>query len=73
MKKYTVKYMMYCADEEHEIEVEATSKCDAYTKATFEEIPNANDGDHPYSAWVDRVEYRNGRIQYFNTCDGLAY
>ena len=73
MKKYTVCYHIsghWSISEE--IEVEAESAPEAYDKAFYEAIPE-KEGHTPFSAWVDRVTYKNGRVHYFNTCSGLAY
>ena len=72
MKAYLVKYRTYMTGEEKEIEVLARSAAEAYEKAMFELIP-ARDGALPYSAWVQSVTFSNGRVHYFNTCEGLAY
>lgn len=73
MKEYCVKYLINGTYEEPEsIAVYAHNKAEAYDYAVYELIPDI-EGKVPYSAWVYSVKYKSGRIQYFNTCDGLAY
>lgn len=72
MKAYAVKYRMHFAGEEKMAYVLATSKAEAYDKATYEEIPQI-EGCCPYSSWVYSVTYNNGNYHRFNTCEGLAY
>ncbi len=73
MKAYYVEYTMYESDVAHGIAVPANNKIDAYDKAINELIPASNDNEYPYSAWVTSVTYNNGKVHYFNTCDGLPY
>lgn len=70
---YTVNYRMYESAKVQSIDVVANSKADAYDIAVFEEIPKIEDGDYPYSAWVESVTYANGNYHLFNTVEGLPY
>lgn len=72
MKHYTVEYKMYSSDEVKEVYVLANSKYDAYTKATYEVIPEKEE-ELPYSSWVARVTFNNGNTKEFNTFEGNAY
>lgn len=72
MKTYIVRYKISGSPETGEIIVKAKSKADAYIIATYEAIPEAV-GEMPYSSWVYAVVYKNGRVQHFNTCEGLGY
>lgn len=69
MKKYTVLYKTHSASEVFEKVVNANSAYDAWAAVAFTKV----DGEIPYSAWVDLVEYKNGRIHYFNTYEGNPY
>lgn len=69
---YTVAYRMYWSAPEQEIQIPATSKADAYDKATFEAIPK-KEGRIPYSSWVTSVTYQNGNYHRFNTIEGMGY
>lgn len=74
MKAYYVKYLMNGTyDDVQGIMVPARNKAEAYDRATFEMIPEANGGRLPYASWVSSVTYNNGNVRYFNTCDGQAY
>ena len=73
MKPYTVAYKPNGAYEtQRSIIVLANTKQEAWDKAVFEAIPEL-EGGMPYSAWVERVTYNNGRVKEFNTCEGLPY
>lgn len=72
MKMYIIKYRLYKFAEEKEIWVLAKNKIEAWDKATYVAIPY-KEGEPAYSTWVDRVEYDNGNIRHFNTCEGLPY
>ena len=69
MKTYYINYKMYNADEVNGIQVLAENKEDAYSKAVYELIPQT-EGEHPYSAWVHSVTYKNGNYKTFNTFEG---
>ena len=69
MKTYYINYKMYSADEVNGIQVLAENKEDAYSKAVYELIPQT-EGEHPYSAWVHSVTYKNGNYKTFNTFEG---
>lgn len=69
MRTYTVAYRMYSADEVHYTEVTAGSKADAWAAVAME----PQDGEYPYSAWVESVRYSNGKERRFNTSEGNAY
>ena len=69
---YSVHYRESKYSEEQYICVLATSKRDAYFKASYKKIPEIT-GSLPYSAWVDNVTYQNGNVRYFNTSEGNAY
>lgn len=70
---YTVCYRMNGTWEiEKSISVCASSKYDAYDKATYEIIPEI-EAHMPYSVWVEGVTYQNGNYHRFNTCEGLPY
>lgn len=68
---YRVEYRGY-GFKDDAVEVNANSRYEAYDKAFFEIIPEA-EGEMPYSAWVESVTYKSGRVHYFNTCEGLPY
>lgn len=72
MKAYYVKYKLDRFGEVKGIGLLAKSKTDAYDKAVYEKIPEAN-GRMPYSAWVYSVTYNNGRYHVFNTFEGKPY
>lgn len=69
---YHVNYRMYICGGEKTIDIVASSKADAYDKATFEEIPKIEE-TLPYSAWVSSVTYQNGNYKRFNTSEGNPY
>ncbi len=73
MKTYCISYKMYSVDTVHDICVPARNKAEAYDKAVYEAIPKVEGGHLPYSAWVERVTYKNGGSKQFNTCEGLPY
>ena len=73
MRKYNVAYRLnYSSLSVKHIIVYAFTKWDAYDKAVYEEIPKL-EGEHPYSAYVESVEYKNGRTQLFNTYEDDPY
>ena len=70
---YTVHYKVNGSWEiAKSISVCASSKVDAYDKATYEIIPEI-ETHTPYSVWVADVTYQNGNCHCFNTCEGLPY
>ena len=71
MKAYRVKYRLV-GSEVKGIDVLARSKAEAYDKAVYEVIPEA-EGEMPYSAWVYSVTYNNGNYRTFNTSEGNPY
>ena len=72
-KAYYVHYKMWSNDEIHGIQVPAKNKIDAYMKAYYELIPEQNNGEIPYSAWVHSVTYNNGNYKIFNNFEGKPY
>ena len=72
-KAYYVKYKLHRSDEEKGISLLASSKEEAYDKAVYEVIPEAENGVYPYSAWVSSVTYNNGNYVLFNTFEGKPY
>lgn len=66
---YTVSYKMHQASKVRKISVPAKSKWEAFDKASFEIIPDKEDG-YPYSVWVSSVTYQNGNYKLFNTFEG---
>ena len=66
---YTVSYKMHEASEVRKISVTAQNKWEAYDKASWEIIPDKEDG-YPYSVWVSAVTYQNGKYKQFNTFEG---
>lgn len=72
MKSYTVEYKLYSSDVIRSISFLAQNKEDAWDRAVYELIPNA-DGQVPYSAWVASVTYNNGNYKRFNTFEGKPY
>ena len=72
MKRYQINYRIESWSPVQEIEIEANSKADAWDAAMYEEIRRRT-GEVPYSVWVVSVTYKNGRVQKFNTCEGLGY
>lgn len=72
-KWYLVKYKMYSADDEKNIYVRANGKEDAYETAVYSAIPEKENDEFPYSAWVYGFETKEGKLHRFNTCEGLAY
>lgn len=73
MKAYYVKYRLNRNSKVKGIGFLAKTKADAYDKAVYELIPEANDGETPYSAWVHSVTYNNGNVHYFNTSEAMPY
>lgn len=73
MRVYTVGYRLYMADQARLIDVLAKSKADAYDKAVYEAIPEAEDGQIPYSAWVQSVIYQSGKWHDFEVYEGMSY
>lgn len=72
MKTYTVEYTLTHRAGIQTIDVKANNKEDAYDTAVFDDIPE-KEGTYPYSAWVSSVTYNNGKVRYFNTCEGMPY
>lgn len=73
MKAYYVNYKMNRFSEVKGIQSPANTKEEAYDKAVYELIPEANDGETPYSAWVHSVTYNNGNYREFNTFEGKPF
>lgn len=72
-KAYYVKYVMtFPSGKVKGIQVIATSKQEAYLKATYEEIPYI-EKSQPYATWVHSVTYNNGNYKEFNTFIGKPY
>lgn len=69
---YHVCYRMIGGDVRW-VDVLADSKAEAYEWAVYELIPQIEDGEAPYSAWVTSVTYNNGRVRNFNTFEGNPY
>ena len=65
---YKVAYKDYASADIKTVFVDANSKAEAYDKAVYDAIDEL-----PYSAWVESVRYKNGRIQRFNTFEGNPY
>lgn len=72
MKTYYVNYRTCDSNEVKGIKVQAKNKEDAYDKAFYELIPQA-EGELPYSAWVCSITYKNGSSKMFNTFEGKPY
>ena len=73
MKHYTVEYKMIRSELPRTIAVIASTKYDAWRKASYEDIPT-KEGGAPYSAWVSAVTYQNGNCRHFNdTLEGKPY
>ena len=72
-RDYRVEYKMYQADNVHAVIVKADTKEEAYDKAFYEAIPAKEDGCMAYSAWVESVNYVNGKFKRFNTFEGKPY
>ena len=70
---YTVEYRMWSNGKVDRVFVSAKNKFEAYMKAYYETIPNENEGELPYSAWVSAVTYQNGNYKTFNTHEGRPY
>ena len=71
-RTYNIQYRLYDCSKEENIIIESSCMADAYDKAVFEAIP-AFKGCTPYSAWVESVMLKNGKIKRFNTCEGDPY
>ena len=71
-RKYHVSYKMFFEDIVHHIIVFAPSKEKACDLAFWEEIPK-REKEYPYSAWTEKVEFKNGSYQMFNTFEGKPY
>jgi hypothetical protein len=71
MKLYTVAYRRLYADGVHYVEVRAHNKYEAYTKAVYDERLMLE--GMPYSAWVTGAICKNGKVQVFNTHEGMPY
>ena len=65
---YTVEYLDHVSSTTKSIEVNANNKVDAYDKAVYEVLDTI-----PYSAWVAKVTYKNGKSRSFNTFSGKPY
>lgn len=70
---YTVEYKLWSTGDIRKIFVSAKNKFEAYMKAYYEAIPEANEGELPYSAWVSAITYQNGNYKRFNTHEGMPY
>ena len=72
---YHIEYYLDGAYEQstRSICVCASSKEEAWEKATYEIIPEKEDGKIPYGAWVSSVTYQNGNSKRFNTWCGKPY
>lgn len=67
MKPYTVHYRMSMAsDVEKKVIVMARTRYDAWLKASFEDIPKAEHGEHAYYVYVHAVTYNNGNYRIFS-------
>ena len=67
---YSIHYRMHCGEAVKHIDIIASNKWDAYTRATYEEIPKIEDGI-PYSAWVDSYTTHAGRdVRIKNAFEG---
>lgn len=71
-KVYSVRFNLYGQTVDR-VDVLASSKEEAYIKAVYEAIPALNDGELPYSAWVESVTFQNGNYRKFNTFEGKPY
>lgn len=69
---FWVEYKMHSADAVKGLCIGGRSKAEAYDRAVYEAIPNA-EGQIPYSAWVASVTYQNGNYRTFNTFEGNPY
>lgn len=69
MAAYYVRYKMH-GEQVKGIQVPARSKWDAYMTAQYETIPAHENGEAPYSLWVESVTYNNGNYRRFNTFEG---
>ena len=72
MRTYCINYKTHMVNDVKSIQVLAENKEDAYDKSVYELIPQT-EGEHPYSAWVDSVVYKNGNRKTFNTFEGKPY
>lgn len=72
MKAYTVAYTMQAYAVEKHISFLAANRFDAYDRAAYELIPEA-EGGNPYAVWVHSVTYNNGREHVFNTFEGKRF
>ena len=72
MRTYHVRYRLWMCGEVKGIDVPASNKEDAYSRAVYERIPET-DGEMPYSAWVASVTYQNGGYRAFNTFEGQPF
>lgn len=68
MKLYTIGYKRFECDSVHYAYVKASNKAGAYDKAVYEVLKEL-----PYSAWVTGAECKNGKLQLFNTHEGMPY
>lgn len=73
MKTYTIAYRPYESAQVKRIDVTARSKYEAYDRATYEVIPEVDEGV-PYSSWVESVTYKNGKTKtFYNTGEENAF
>ena len=71
-RTYRIEYIMHECAEVKAVVVNAENKADAYDKAYFEAIPEA-EGGIAYAAWVESVMFTNGKFKRFNTFAGKPY
>lgn len=71
-KLYKVMYKMHNADNEHEVEIYAKNKYDAYDRAVYDWIPQ-EEKSIPYSAWVSSYKTAKGKIHEFSSFEGNPY
>ena len=70
---YNVQYKLWGVSEIRSVDVIASSKAEAYDVAVYERIPEKEQGEFPYSAWVNSVTSQNGNWTHFNTFEGNPY
>ena len=70
---YSVEYKMHSASSVKRVDFVASNKADAYYTAVYQKIPEMEDGELPYSAWVSSVTYQNGNYKIFNNFEGNPY
>lgn len=64
MRKYIVSVRVGCSLERRE--VEAKNAYEAWCKVAYTPV----DGEYPYSAWVEEVIYKTGKVHKFNSSEG---